>query len=123
MLSAHFRRRYVLTLVEPCGYRRFTSGGDDRAHRINREAPMRYVPFRIGWRFPVVLAACTIAVPTGTPASAAPIPVTVRMVTPSSTGPGISDQFGSHLVALRSDGAHTGRLLVFFVGTRARPDD
>jgi hypothetical protein len=48
--------------------------------------------------------------------------ITVRSVSPAETDPGIDTRAGDHLVAVPASAASIGRLLVFFPGTRGRPE-
>ncbi len=48
--------------------------------------------------------------------------ITVRSVPPGETDPGIDARAGDHLVAVPAPGTSIGRLLLFFPGTAARPD-
>jgi hypothetical protein len=56
------------------------------------------------------------------PAACPPLPVTLRSVAPEDTDPGIDLRAGDHVVAVPAPGARRGELLVFYPGTRARPD-
>jgi hypothetical protein len=72
----------------------------------------------------VLLSACSSTSPTAPSPPAAPevVGIVTRSVAPSDTSPRIHPTIGDHFVAVGPTSRRTGRLLVFYPGTGARPD-